>query len=123
MTQELYFRTRPGAATVFRVGETGSRRIDMTQIATVNLKNGAIKPAANNAPTAEEDAQISDWTTARAAAEAASRRAEAETLADTMGAVTHWLRSEATPEDVAAIERRLLLAMHDLRRTLIRKSG
>lgn len=120
---ELYYRCRPGAASVFRIGETAGRRVEMTQIATVNLRNGTSKPANATPPSPEEDAQIAEWTQARRAKEADARKREAETLADTMGSVTHWLRTEATEEDVDHIERRLTIAMHDLRRTLMRRKS
>ena len=41
---EYYFRIRENGALVFRIdAENRSRRIDMDQIAAVNIKNGDIK--------------------------------------------------------------------------------
>ena len=56
MSNELppyYFRIRENGAVVFRVDtENRQRRIDMEEIATVNVKNGFIKPHGDRALTA-----------------------------------------------------------------------
>ena len=46
---DYYFRVRDNGATVFRVDiENRQRRIDLDQIAVVNIRNGEIKPQGSN---------------------------------------------------------------------------
>jgi hypothetical protein len=47
---DYYFRVRENGAVVFRVDtENRQRRIDMEEIATVNINNGKIKPHGDRA--------------------------------------------------------------------------
>ena len=51
---DLYFRIRENGAAVFRVDtENRHRRIEMEQIAVVNVKNGEIKP--------QGERKLSEW--------------------------------------------------------------
>ncbi len=59
---EYYFRVRENGAFVFRVDtENRQRRIDMDQIAVVNVKNGEIKPQGDRQLTEQDMKVISDW--------------------------------------------------------------
>jgi hypothetical protein len=50
---DYYFRIRDNGAVVFRVDtENRQRRIDMDEIATVNVRNGNIKPHGDRAACA-----------------------------------------------------------------------
>jgi len=52
---DYYFRVRENGATVFRVDtENRQRRIEMNQIAVVNVRNGEIKPQGDR-PLTEAD--------------------------------------------------------------------
>ena len=53
-----YFRVRENGAIVFRVDtENRQRRIEMDQIATVNIRNGEIKPQGDRA-LSERDIEV-----------------------------------------------------------------
>ena len=63
-----YFRVRENGAAVFRVDtENRQRRIDMEEIAVVNIKNGNIKPHGDRTLTPVELALIRDWAARRVA--------------------------------------------------------
>jgi hypothetical protein len=67
-----YFRIRENGAVVFRVDtENRQRRIDMEEIATVNVKNGNVKPHGDRALTSDEEALIAGWLAERQAVLAA----------------------------------------------------
>ena len=52
---EFFFRIRENGAVVFRVDtQNRQRRIEMEEIAVVNVKNGNIKPHGDRALTADE---------------------------------------------------------------------
>lgn len=121
---ELYFRLRPGGATVFRVTEMAKdRRMDLVQIANLNLKNASIKPSKNEALSEDETQRIQKWLNDRLVADAQSNREQIGELIDRLGLAAHWIKADAGDEDIAAIERQLLLAMHDLRQVLVRRKS
>ena len=65
---EYYFRVRENGALVFRVDtENRLRRIEMDPIATVNVKNGEIKPHGDRVLSDGDMARISKWLEARRA--------------------------------------------------------
>ena len=59
---EYYFRTRDNGAAVFRVHtENRQRRIEMDQIAIVNIRNGEIKPHGERKLSNDDVGAIRDW--------------------------------------------------------------
>ena len=121
---QFYFRIRDNGASVFRVDtENRQRRIEMVEIASVNVKNGTIKPHADGVLTAPELAVIKNWLTARAITLASRDIDDIHRAVDHMNLTTHWAQSRATDADLDAVTDALLLAMHDLRAVLVRKKS
>ena len=61
---EYYFRVRENGAFDFRVDtENRQRRIEMEQIAVVNVKNGQIKPHGDRTLSNRDMSVIQDWMT------------------------------------------------------------
>ena len=119
---QLHFRTRENGAIVFRVEtENRQRRLDLRQLAIINIRSGEIKPHGQQVPTDAETAQMQAWIEARRALLATREREEIERLVDQINAAAQWVQSRAEPGDIADVSERLLLAMHDLRATLVRK--
>lgn len=121
---EYYFRTRENGATVFRV-DTNNRyqRIEMDQIAVVNVKNGEIKPHGQHTLTAAEMDAIGNWLNERVAL-LDKRNIENINLAvETLNQTAQWAQSKATDEQLEMVTDRMLLAMHDLRSVLTRKKA
>ena len=59
---DYYFRVRENGALVFRVDtENRQRRIEMDQIAVVNIRSGEIKPHGDRVLSDEDVAVIRDW--------------------------------------------------------------
>ncbi|TYB83015.1 hypothetical protein [Maritimibacter fusiformis] len=127
MTTELpeyYFRVRENGAFVFRVDtENRQRRIEMDQIATVNIKNGEIKPHGDRELSPEDLAVIEDWMEERAEVLAERDLDDILRTVDHLNLTTHWAQSRASAEDLERITDALLLAMHDLRTVLVRKKA
>ena len=121
---EYYFRIRDNGAVVFKVDtENRQRRIEMEEIATVNVKNGNIKPHGDHALTPEEVALIRDWAARRVALLAARDMDDIHRAVDYLNTTTQWVQSRATPEQLEEVTDDLLLAMHDLRSVLVRKKA
>ncbi len=119
-----YFRIRENGATVFRVGsENRQRRIEMEPIATVNVKNGEIRPHGDRALSEADTAAIRSWMAART--ELLARRDIDDILraVDHLNLTAHWAQSKATDAQLDAVTDALLLAMHDLRTVLVRRKA
>ncbi|WP_370283412.1 hypothetical protein [Pseudooceanicola sp.] len=119
-----FFRTRENGAFVFRVDtEDRMRRIEMDQIAVVNIRNGEIKPHGER-PLSEADlAAIRDWMTARQAELAARDIDDIRRTVDHLNQTAHWAQGKASDDQLAEITDTLLMAMHDLRTVLVRKKA
>ncbi|MCT4576067.1 hypothetical protein [Donghicola sp.] len=127
MSTELppyYFRVRENGAFVFRVDtENRMRRIEMDQIAVVNIRNGEVKPHGDRALTDEDLRVIRAWMKERT--ETVSQRQIDDILrtVDHLNLTTHWAQTKATDDQLEQISDSLLLAMHDLRTVLTRKKA
>lgn len=121
---EYYFRVRENGAVVFRVDtENRMRRIEMDQIAVVNVKNGEIKPHGDRSLSEDELARIEGWLADRRTTLSARELDEIDRTIDRLNLTASWAQQNATPEELAAVSDRLLLAMHDLRAVLVRKKS
>lgn len=122
---EYYFRTREGGgAGVYRVEfSTRYQRLDLRQIANVNLGQDLIKPHGQHELQPDEIAAIRDWMDERNAVVDARRIDDIHRAVDHLNMTTNWAAqkaSDAALEDVTDV---LLLAMHDLRNVLVRKKA
>jgi phage terminase Nu1 subunit (DNA packaging protein) len=127
MTAELpdyYFRVRENGATVFRIStENRQRRIDMDEIATVNVKNGNIKPHGDVTLSNPDLQAIETWIAERQAQLAARAVDDILRTVDHLNLTTQWAQAQATDDQLEAVTDRLLLTMHDLRTVLVRKKA
>ena len=121
---EFYFRIRENGAAVFRIDtENRQRRIEMQEIAVVNIRNGNVKPHGEHVLTAEEETVIAEWMAERRAVLADRDIDDIHRAVDYLNLTTHWAQSRASDEDLEDVTDRLLLAMHDLRSVLVRKKA
>lgn len=121
---EYYFRVRENGAAVFRVDtENRHRRIEMDQIAVVNIRNGEVKPHGERELSDEDIAVIRDWMTRRTEVLAQRDIDDILRAVDHLNLTTQWVQSRATDEQLDEVTDALLLAMHDLRTVLVRKKA
>lgn len=121
---DYYFRIRDNGAAVFKVDtENRQRRIEMEEIAMVNVRNGNIKPHGDRKLTDEETDLIRDWLEQRVAVLAARDVDDIHRAIDHLNLTTHWAQSRATDAQLEDVTDALLLAMHDLRTVLVRKKA
>ncbi|MGZ2256934.1 hypothetical protein [Roseobacter sp. A03A-229] len=121
---EYYFRVRENGAAVFRVDtENRQRRIEMDQIAVLNIRNGEIKPQGDRVLSEADMQVIEEWMAARRDLLARRDMDDIHRAVDHMNLTTQWAQSKATPEQLDEITDTLLLAMHDLRSVLVRKKA
>ena len=121
---QYYFRIRENGAAVFRVDtENRQRRIEMDQIAVINVRNGDIKPQGDTILSEADLATIKDWLERRVALLAARDIDDIHRAVDYMNLTTQWVQSKASDEQLEDVTDALLLAMHDLRSVLVRKKA
>lgn len=121
---EYYFRIRENGAAVFRVDtENRQRRIEMDQIALVNINKGEVKPHGDTALTDTDIAAIQDWLDKRLMLLAQRDIDDIHRAVDYMNITTQWVQSKASDAQLDDVTDALLLAMHDLRTVLVRKKA
>ena len=121
---DYFFRVRENGAVVFRVDtENRQRRIDMEEIAMVNVNNGKIKPHGARLLPKAETALIEDWIAKRVETLAARDVDDILRAVDHLNMTTQWVQSKATDDQLEAVTDNLLMAMHDLRTVLVRKKA
>lgn len=121
---DYYFRIRENGASVFRIdSENRQRRIELDQIATVNIKNGDMKPHGDRVLTPEDKSAIRTWVANRADRLALREMDDIHRAMDHMNLTTQWVQTKATDAQLDDVTDALLLAMHDLRTTLVRKKA
>lgn len=119
-----HFRLRDNGAVVFRVGyDERNLRIEMEPIATVQIRNGDIRPQADRSLTPADREAIGSWLSARQERQAEREIDDAERSIEALNATAHWVQTRATPDQLDHVTDRLLLAIHDLRSVLVRKQA
>lgn len=121
---EYYFRVRENGALVFRV-DTANRmnRIEMEQIAVVNVRNGEVKPHGERELSEADRACIDQWLQDRRAQLAEREVDDILRTVDQLNLTAAWVQQKATAEELDRVSDALLLAMHDLRSVLVRKKA
>ena len=121
---EYYFRVRENGALAFKVdSENRHRRVEMDQIAVINIRNGEVKPQGDRVLSPEDRAAIEAWMEERRAVLALRDIDDIHRAVDFLNTTTQWIQSKATDDQLEEVTDRLLLAMHDLRTVLVRKKA
>ncbi|KAA9009889.1 hypothetical protein [Histidinibacterium aquaticum] len=121
---DYYFRVRENGAVVFRVdSENRQKRIEMDQIAVVNVKKREIRPHGDRELTQADLDRIEAWMAERIALLAKRDIDDIHRAVDYLNTTTQWVQSNATDDQLEEVTDALLLAMHDLRTVLVRKKA
>ena len=121
---DFYFRIRENGAAVFRVDtKNRDQRLELNQIAVVNVRRGEIKPHGETVLSDDDTSAIETWITARQTLLAERELDDIHRAIDQMNYTTQWVQSRATDSELEDVTDALLLAMHDLRSVLVRKKA
>ena len=118
----LYFRRRENGAAVYRILDGKSQRLDMQQVAVVK-PDGEIKPHGNRELTEDEIGEITAWHAMRMESLPSREAEQVDRLVGDLNAMAQWTQANATDDQVRESAEPLLLAMHDLRATIVRRLG
>ena len=115
---------RENGAAVFRIDtENRQKRLELEQIAVLNIRNGEVKPHGQHVLSDRERAEIDAWMGRRRAVLAARDIDDIHRAVDYLNLTTQWAQSKASDDQLEEVTDALLLAMHDLRSTLVRKKA
>ena len=121
---DYYFRTRENGAVVFRLdAENRNRRLEMEQIAIVNIRNGEVRAQGERTLSPADMAVIRTWMEERTAVLARREVDDILRTVDHLNQTAHWAQARASDAELAEVTDRLLLAMHDLRSVLVRRQA
>ena len=121
---KYFFRTRDGGANVFRVdGNNRHRRIEMEQIASINMRTGDVRPNGDRELTTEDMQTINTWIADRRETLEWRQMDDILRTVDQLNATAHWAQSSASDEQLETVTDTLLMAMHDLRSVLVRRKA
>lgn len=121
---DYYFRIRDNGAVVFKVdAENRQRRIEMVEIATINVRNGNVKSHGDHRLSPEELALIRDWLAARTETLARRDVDDIHRAIDHMNLTAQWVQTRASDAQLDEVTDALLMAMHDLRSVLVRRKA
>jgi hypothetical protein len=95
----------------------------MLELATVNVKNGNIKPHGDVTLTPEDIATIRTWIAERTALLARRDIDDIHRAVDYLNTTTQWVQTRASDDQLDQVTDALLLAMHDLRSVLVRRKA
>lgn len=116
----LYFRRKGDGATVYRIATGEHARLDLHKIAVLK-QNGEVKPSGKPPPTKAELIEITTWRDTRQADQKTRDAARIDLLVGDMNAIAQWVQADADDKQIAKNAQPILLAMHDLRTTLVRR--
>ena len=98
---EYYFRVRENGAFVFRVDtENRQRRIDMDQIAVINIRKGEVKPHGDRELSAHDMEVIQEWMAERSDLQAWRDIDDIHRAVDYLNTTTHWAQSKASDDQL-----------------------
>ena len=121
---EYCFRIRDNGGAVFRViAETRHKRLEMQEIAALNVKNGVVKPHGDHVLSAADEAAIEVWLAERQGVLASRDAAQPAACVEALNLTAQWAQARASDAELEAATDALLLAMHDLRSVLVRKKA
>lgn len=121
---ELYFRLRDGGASVFRmVDDARNGRLDMEQVATINLRSGEVRLSKDKTLSESEQETVDTWVADRRESQPWRRLDRAMQVIEDINQTAHWAQTEASDKDLDGVSDALFLAMHDLRQVLVRRAA
>ena len=119
-----FFRIRENGATLFKMPEQNRQnRLEMHQIAVINIRNETVKPQGDIVLTDEETKLIADWMQERKTVLEEREIDDILRTVDHLNLTAQWAQSKASDADLERVTDQLLLSMHDLRTILSRKKA
>ena len=118
----FYFRAREQNASIYRISADNRKSRDIyDHVGTVVYQSGKIKPQDGASFTSEEENEIAEWVSRHKTRLNKIAKTKAEELIVDVNHVAHWIQSSANDKQITEIFEDLVLALHDLRQTAVRR--
>ena len=116
----LYFRRKENGAVIYRVGAEEHARLDLQKIAILK-HNGGVKPLGKHQVTENKQIEIGAWHDTRKAGQITRDAERVNQFVGDMNTVAQWVQANANDTQIGEFAQPILMAMHDLRSTLVRR--
>ena len=112
----------PSGADVYRIDlQNRLRRLDLEKIAQIHLSKDIISKIDGITLSDEETADMRNWQKRRQDQLELRRQNDINRLVEAMNQAADWVQNEASAKQLENIQDQVLMAMHDLRATMVRK--
>ncbi len=119
--QKLFYRVSNTGADVYRIDlQNRLRRLDLQKIAEINVAEDTIDSFDNDL-SIEERADMQKWRKTRQGQLELRSQNDINRLIEAMNHAANWIENDAGDDQISDISDTVLMAMHDLRATLVRK--
>jgi len=120
--QKLFYRVSKLGADVYRIDlQNRLRRLDLEKIAEIDVLSDNIIAEAGKSHSQEEVSDMQLWCQSRREQLELRSQNDINRLVEAMNHAANWIDNDATDSQTDKITDSLLMAMHDLRATLVRK--
>ncbi len=120
--QKLFYRVNRDGADVYRIDlQNRLKRLDLEKIAEIDIENDTIVPVDRMALSNEERDDMQNWCLARHDKLELRHQNDINRLIESMNHAANWIEHDASEAQIDQISDTVLMAMHDLRATVVRK--
>jgi len=120
--QKLFYRVNRDGADVYRIDlQNRLKRLDLEKIAEIDIENDTIVPVDRMALSNEERDDMQNWCLARQDKLELRHQNDINRLIESMNHAANWIEHDASEAQIDQISDTVLMAMHDLRATVVRK--
>lgn len=120
--QKLFYRVSKSGADVYRIDlQNRLRRLDLEKIAEIDVANNCIIPIDTIGLSDEETQDMENWQAKRQVQLELRSQNDINRLVESMNHAANWIENSASDEQVSDTSDAILMAMHDLRATIVRK--
>ncbi len=120
--QKLFYRVSKQGADVFRIDlQNRLRRLDLQKIAEIDLDSKTISKTESIELSQEEQSDMQNWLEIRHGQLELRSQNDINRLIEALNHAANWIETKANDEQIAKIGDPVLMAMHDLRATIVRK--
>ncbi len=120
--QKLFYRVSKQGADVYRIDlQNRLRRLDLQKIAEIDLNTKSIVQIKGIELSEEEQSDMHNWRNMREDQLELRSQNDINRLVESLNHAANWVENEANQDQIKKIGDPVLMAMHDLRATIVRK--
>ena len=119
---KLFYRVSKSGADVYRIDlQNRLRRLDLEKIAEIDVTSFVITPLPDKRLSTEEENDMRFWCDKRRGQLDLRSQNDINRLVESMNHAANWIENDASDSQLDDIKDQVLMAMHDLRSTMVRR--